>query len=83
MEEGKLKIDALKAMNKLRKVGIGTRPFFWPMHKQKILKKYKFAKRNFYNSEFISNYGFYLPTSLTLKNSEIDYICRQVNKILS
>ena len=32
--------------------------------------------------EFISNYGFYLPTSLTLKNSEIDYVCKCVNKII-
>ncbi len=79
----KLNIDALKTMNKLKKVGIGTRPFFWPMHKQKILKKYKIGKGNFYNSEFVSNYGLYLPTSLSLKNNEIDYICRQVNKILS
>ena len=63
-------------MKKLKKAGIGTRPFFWPMHKQKILKKYKIGKGNFYNSEFVSNYGLYLPTSLTLKNDEIDYICK-------
>ena len=79
----KLKINAKKAMNKLQKLGIGTRPFFWPMHKQRILNKYKFNKKNFPNSEYLSNYGFYLPTSLTLKNNEIDYICREVNKILS
>ena len=79
----KLRLNASITMNKLRKVGIGTRPFFWPMHKQKILKKYKINKKNFNNSEYISNYGFYLPTSLTLKNKEIDYICREVNKILT
>ena len=79
----RLGLNALTTMKKLNKLGIGTRPFFWPMHKQKILKKYRINKKKFDNSEYISNYGFYLPTSLTLKNKEIDLICRKVNKILS
>ena len=72
----KLNLDASKIMSKLKSMGIGTRPFFWPMNKQKILRRYNFKKSDFINSEFISNYGFYLPTSLTLKNSEIDYVCK-------
>ena len=78
----KLNLNAAKVMLKLKKKGIGTRPFFWPMHQQKILKKLNLNKKNFKNSEFISNNGFYLPTSLTLKNNEIDYICDCVNEII-
>ena len=71
-------------MTKLRKNGIDTRPFFWPMHKQKILNKLNLIhSNNFPNSEYISKYGFYLPSSLSLKNSEIDYICDKLNYILS
>ena len=77
-----LKLNASKMISKLKDKGIGTRPFFWPMNKQKILKKYKFKKGIFKNSEYISNYGFYLPTSLSIKNHEIDYVCRQINKII-
>ena len=77
-----LKIDALKASKILRKYGIETRPFFWPMHKQKILKNYNFYRSNNYkNSDYISKYGFYLPSSLDIKVSEINYICKIVNKI--
>ncbi len=79
----KIKLDASTVIKKLKRKGIGTRPFFWPMHKQKIFKKYKFNKKNFKNSEYVSKYGLYLPTSLSLKNREIDYICREVNKIIS
>ncbi len=61
----KLGLNALKVMKKLKKIGIGTRPFFWPMHKQKILKKYISKNKDFKNSEYISKNGFYLPTSLT------------------
>tara|TARA_B100001121_G_C18695705_1_gene624940 strand:- start:1849 stop:2967 length:1119 start_codon:yes stop_codon:yes gene_type:complete len=78
----KLKLNALKIMNRLKKKGIGTRPFFWPMHSQKILKKYNFKKKNFKNSDYLSKYGFYLPTSLSIKNKEIDYICKEINKII-
>ena len=47
----------------------------------KIFNNYKSKK--FPNSEYISRYGFYLPSSLSLKNHEIDFICSKVNNILS
>ena len=78
-----LKLDANKVIYKLQKIGIGSRPFFWPMHKQKIFKYLNIDKSNkFKNSEYISKYGFYLPSSLSLKNHEIDYICDKINSII-
>jgi len=79
-----LMIDAKKLTKKLMKYGIQTRPFFWPMHKQKILKnKYKINKNDSYkNSEYISKYGLYLPSSLNIKKSQIEFICEKVNFIL-
>ena len=44
------------------------------------MKLYKSNK--FKNSEYLCKYGFYLPSSLSLKNSEIDYICGVVNSII-
>ena len=78
-----LSLDANFVMKKLKKKGISTRPFFWPMHKQKTLKNFKFYNSNkFPNSEYISKYGFYLPSSLTLTNKEIEYISKSVNDII-
>ena len=79
-----LKIDAKSLTKKLLKYGIQTRPFFWPMHKQKILKnKLKItSNENYKNSEYISRYGLYLPSSLDIKNSQIDFICKKVNFLL-
>lgn len=80
----KLKLDAKKVISLLKKEGIGTRPFFWPMHQQKILNKLKLIKsKNFPNSEYICKYGLYLPSSLSLKNSQIDYISNKINSIIS
>ena len=76
-------VCAVGASAGLQTFGIGTRPFFWPMHKQKIFRYHNiFNSKKFSNSEYISKYGFYLPSSLSLKNSEIDYICKKVNLIL-
>ena len=79
-----LGINAKKLMKELIKYGIQTRPFFWPMHKQKILKnKYKISQnKNYKNSEYISKYGLYLPSSLNIKTSQIKFICDKVNLIL-
>ena len=79
-----LNIDAKKMMKKLITYGIQTRPFFWPMHKQKIFKeKYKInTSGNYKNSEYISKYGLYLPSSLDIKSNQIKFICDKVNTIL-
>ena len=57
--------------------------FFWPMHKQNILKKMKVVKsKNFPNSEYISTYGLYLPSYLGLKKKDLDRIITILNKVV-
>ncbi len=71
----KKKININNFRKKLLKKGIQTRPFFYPMHKQPILKKYlKFNKSLFPNSEIISKYGFYLPSGLNLNKKDVEKI---------
>ena len=79
-----LNINAKKLMKMLMRYGIQTRPFFWPMHMQKIFKnKYKInISGNYKNSEYISKYGLYLPSSLDIKSNQIKFICDKVNSIL-
>ena len=68
---------------KLRKFGIMTRPFFWPMHEQQIFKKMKlFKESKFPNSSYLARYGLYLPSYYNLNNKQIDYISSVVNNIL-
>ena len=77
----KNKILAKKLAKKLNKNGIQTRPFFFPMNKQKILKKYlKKSKEKFKNSEYLSKYGLYVPSYYNLKKKDIYFICNQINK---
>ena len=70
-------------IKKLSEYKIQTRNFFHPMHKQKIFKKMKlFAKKKYPNAEYLSDNGFYLPSGLGIKNYEIDYICKIINRII-
>ena len=80
----KLGLDGKKVMEKLKKFNIGSRPFFWPMHKQDVFRKYSFYKsKKFKNSEIISKYGLYLPSSLDLTKTQIKHISNCLNKIVS
>jgi perosamine synthetase len=77
------KILASKLKKKLIKYGIETRPFFWPMNKQKFLKKLNInIKGNFKNSEYISKYGLYLPSSINISKNQILKICNIVNNVI-
>lgn len=79
----KKKILASKIIKILNKHGIGARPFFWPMHDQNIFKKLKiFSKKNYPNSSYLGKYGFYIPSYLKLKNSQMNYIISTINRLI-
>jgi perosamine synthetase len=71
------KKNAAAIMKDLNSEGIGTRPFFWPMHKQPILSE--FASGNLPVSEKISVNGFYLPSGVGTTVEEIEI---SANKLL-
>ena len=76
------KLNAKTAIQRLNKLGIGCRPFFFPMHKQPVLKKLSFYKGEKYpNSERISKFGFYIPSGLGLNLLKIKKVSKAIKKI--
>jgi perosamine synthetase len=74
--------DAKEAMKKLAQSGIGTRPFFWPMHEQPVLNRLGFFKGEKYpNAENMARRGFYLPSGLSLTEGQISQTAEKVWKI--
>lgn len=64
--------DAKEAMDRLAKEGIGTRPFFWPMHQQPVFKKRGlFQGESYPVAERLARDGFYIPSGLGLKETEM------------
>lgn len=76
--------DAESVMARLAKVGIGTRPFFYPMHQQPILREMGlFSGASFPIAERMYRQGFYVPSGLSLTEEQIVEVARQVRKVLS
>jgi perosamine synthetase len=77
-------IKAEEMIRMLAKENIGCRPFFWPMHRQPVFinmglfngEKYPVAER-------ISEYGFYVPSGLTVNASQRIYIADTLKRLLS
>lgn len=67
-------VDAAEAMTRLGNLGIGTRPFFCPMHLQPVLKRLGlFAGETYQVAERLYRQGFYVPSGLSLQKSDIEH----------
>jgi perosamine synthetase len=79
-----VRFDAAEAMRHLGAEGIGTRPFFWPMHEQPaLLRRGLFAGERYPVAERIARRGFYLPSGLALTDSQIEAVAATVRKLVS
>ena len=76
------KVLASKIIKKLNDLGIGARPFFWPMHEQDVFKRKIFSNKKYPNSSYLSRYGFYIPSFPDIKKTEMDYIISKLNLLL-
>ena len=65
--------DAEEAMNRLASAGIGTRPFFWPMHEQPVLTRMGFFRDvSCPVAERLARRGFYLPSGIALTREQAE-----------
>ena len=72
-----------EAMNRLAAQGIGTRPFFWPIHQQPVFTRSgMFHHDSCPVAERMSRRGFYLPSGLGLNESQIFRVVEALPKIL-
>ena len=62
-------------MSFLDKKGIGTRPFYPPIHTQ---PPYAHVSGTFKDSEYVSQEGLWLPSSSFLTNEDIQRVCKEI-----
>ena len=75
--------NALESMNALKEVGIGTRPFFYPMHSQPIFNKMGFFQTDSHpNSERIAEQGFYIPSGIGISDEQIHQVANSLLEII-
>ena len=82
--KGSLEGRAQEITTSLRGLGVDTRPFFYPLHKQPIIQKLGFAKNSvsLENSEYLGDNGFYLPNGLGIDLKQVDKVCKSLRQIL-
>ncbi len=67
--------DAGTVMQRLASNGIGTRPFFYPMHQQPVLRRQGLFKNESYPvAERMYRFGFYLPSGLAITDGDIEQV---------
>ena len=65
--------DSDEAMKRLAAAGVGTRPFFYPMHEQPAFRRMGlFADVHCPVAERIARRGFYIPSGLNLTGRQIE-----------
>lgn len=78
-----LNIDAEDAMKRLAAKGIGTRPFFYPMHQQPVLQRIGlFEGESYPVAERLYRQGFYVPSGLALTDQQMTRCADAVREVL-
>jgi perosamine synthetase len=78
-----VQFDAAEFANRLHKRGVDTRPFFVGMHEQPVLQRKGLFKGEAYPvSENLARRGLYIPSGLTLTESQIDFASDAIIHIL-
>ncbi len=79
----RLGLDAQQMMERLRGLGVGTRPFFWGMHEQPVFAKMGLFKGERHPvSERISRKGFYIPSGLAITEEQQSRVVAAVKAAL-
>ncbi|AKO97730.1 putative pyridoxal phosphate-dependent enzyme [Marinovum algicola DG 898] len=75
---------ARQVMDALGNKGIGTRPFFMGLHDQPALRKHLplSTDERFPVTDAAYKYGFYLPSSLSLTEEQINTVCCELAEVL-
>lgn len=76
--------DAEEAMRRLAARGVGSRPFFWPMHEQPVFRRMGlFDGLRLPVAERLARRGFYVPSGLGLRPEQIDTVAAAVRDMMS
>lgn len=75
--------DAEEAMRRLGQKGIGSRPFFWPMHEQPVFQKMGLFKGESYPvAERLARRGFYIPSGLALTEAQMEEVAEAAKEMM-
>jgi perosamine synthetase len=76
-------LSAKACMADLAREGIATRPFFWPIHEQPVLRRLGlFEGVRLPVSETLARRGFYIPSGPAITHEEQEFVARALTRTL-
>ncbi len=82
--DGSIGLDAAELARRLREMGVETRPFFLGMHEQPVLRAKGYFRGECYPiADRLARYGLYLPSGMTLTETQIEEVCEAVRSNLN
>jgi perosamine synthetase len=82
LDEG-TRMDAIEFARYLGGRGVDSRPFFLGMHEQPVFYRMGLFEGDRYPiAERLARQGLYLPSGMTLKAEQIEYVVKQVRQVL-
>jgi perosamine synthetase len=76
-------LDATQMMKQLSDRGIGTRPFFWPIHEQPVLRKMGlFENESYPIAERMARRGFYIPSGIATTPDQQERVAMAVRDVI-
>lgn len=81
--DDELPFDAQECARLLQARGVGTRPFFWPMHEQPVfMDQGLFEGERYPVAERLARRGLYVPSGVALTDEQMAYVSEQVRVVL-
>jgi perosamine synthetase len=75
--------NAKEIMKELSARGIGTRPFFYPMHQQPVFNKIGlFTGEEYPNATKLYERGFYIPSGIAITDEQIKEVSKVMHEVL-
>lgn len=79
-----LGFEAEEAARRLGELGVGTRPFFWPMHEQPVFRRMGlFEGVRLPVAERLARRGLYLPSGLALTDEQMLHVADACHKVFA
>jgi len=77
-------LKAARVIEMLGERGVGSRPFFFPMHRQPILRRLGYFESDKHPiADQLYDRGFYIPSGIALTASDIENVVDTLRAILS
>jgi len=77
-------LNAEQVMKRLGEKGVGSRPFFYPMHQQPVFRKMRlFEGEKYPVAERMAVQGFYIPSGMALTEVQMENVAERVREVLN